>query len=80
MQTTIRIDGAASTEAVLSSQQTQNAANTSLSQVSSVSVSLVGNQPPLNTQPVSMPPLRQAVEEFNHAIMGAAQYEGSIEN
>ena len=84
MQTTIRTDGAASTAALLSSQQTlsaaSTAANTSLSQVSSVSVSLVGNQPPLNTQPVSMPPLRQAEEEFNHAIMRAAQYEGSIEN
>ena len=84
MQTTIRTDGAASTAALLSSQQTlsaaSTAANTSLSQVSSVSVSLVGNQAPLNTQPVSMPPLRQAEEEFNHAIMRAAQYEGSIEN
>ncbi|WP_038892022.1 ADP-ribosyltransferase [Vibrio campbellii] len=84
MQTTIRTDGAASTAALLSSQQTlsaaSTAANTSLSQVSSVSVSLVGNQAPLNTQPVPMPPLRQAEEEFNHAIMRAAQYEGSIEN
>lgn len=37
-------------------------------------------QPALDIQPAKMPPLQQAKEEFNKAIMRAAQYEGNIEN
>ena len=52
----------------------------SLRQGPSAATVLDTNQAELDTQPARMPPLQQARQEFNKAIMRAAEYEGSIEN
>ena len=51
-----------------------------LTQIGVVATPLIGSQTTLITRPATMPPLQQAVVEFNKAIMRAAQYEGNIEN
>ncbi|MGS0629925.1 MULTISPECIES: ADP-ribosyltransferase [Photorhabdus] len=53
---------------------------TQMEQVPSVTTSRGSNQPTLINQPAKMPPLQQAIEEFNKAVMRAAKYEGSVEN
>ncbi|WP_338803471.1 ADP-ribosyltransferase [Xenorhabdus griffiniae] len=51
-----------------------------LQQVPSVTTAWGSNQPTLVNRPEKMPPLQQAVEEFNKAVMRVAEYEGSVEN
>ncbi|WP_339374904.1 ADP-ribosyltransferase domain-containing protein [Photorhabdus australis] len=51
-----------------------------MEQVPSVTTSQGSHQPTLVNQPAKMPPLQQAIEEFNKAVMRAAEYEGSVEN
>lgn len=52
----------------------------SLRQGPSFATTLGNNQTALGIQPASTPPLQQAKQEFNKAIMRAAQYEANIEN
>jgi len=51
-----------------------------LQQGDSFSTARGRDRPTLDIQPASMPPLQQARQEFNKAIMRAAEYEGNIEN
>lgn len=62
------------------SQQPAASIVTQMEQVPSVPTSRGSNQPTLVNQPAKMPPLQQAIEEFNKAVMRAAEYEGSVEN
>lgn len=52
----------------------------SLQQGPSVAASFGNNHTTLSVHSPAMPPLQQAKQEFNKAIMRAAEYEGSIED